>query len=75
MSFWNIAYMSGLVAEDKDGKWMLGADDDCTIAREVDRSITMNDKFIVIGLQAHNFKIGVTKDLQGDRGEQCLVYK
>ena len=67
--------MSGVVAEDKNGKWMLGADDDCTIAREVDRSIAMNDKLFVIDLQGHKFKIGVTKDLQGDRGEQWLPYK
>ena len=69
--------MSDLAAEDKNGKWMLGADNDCTctIAREVDHSITMNDKLIVIDLQGHKFKIGVTKDLQGDRGKQWLPYK
>ena len=67
--------MSGLVAEDKNGKWMLGADDDCTIAREVDRSITINDKLFVIDLKGQKLKIGVSKDLQGDRGEQWLPYK
>ena len=53
--------MSGVIAEDKNEKWMLGADDDCTIALEVDRSITMNDKLFVIDLQGHKFRIGVTK--------------
>ena len=67
--------MSGVVAEDKNEKWMLGADDDCTIAREVDRSITINDKLFVIDLKGQKFKIGVSKDLQGDRGEQWLPYK
>ena len=67
--------MSGVVAEDKNGKWMLGADDDCTIAREVDRSITINDKLFVIDLKGQKLKIGVSKDLQGDRGEQWLPYK
>lgn len=73
--FSGIADMSGLVAKDEDGKWMLRADDDGSVGREADRSVAINDKLILIGLQAHNFNAGVIKDLQGDRGGQWLAYQ
>lgn len=67
--------LSGLLAKDSHGNnFIVSADDPGYIKRQVEGMVAMNDKSILIGLQAHNFYGGVIKTFQGDRGGQWLVY-
>lgn len=43
--------------------------------REAELTVPINDKLIVLGLQAHNFNDGVIKAFQADRGGQVMLYQ
>ena len=43
--------------------------------RESDRQVAVNDKLILLGLQAHNYYDGIIASFQGDRGGQWLAYQ
>jgi hypothetical protein len=75
--FSGIHDMSGLLKrkDGKKGKWELSADDEGHRKRAADRDVSINDKTIFIGLQAHNFASGVIEAFEGDRGGQWLAYQ
>ena len=75
--FSGIHDMSGLLKrkDGKKGKWELSADDKGHRKRAADRDVSINDKTIFIGLQAHNFYSGVIEAFEGDRGGQWLAYQ
>ncbi len=43
--------------------------------REAELDISINDKLIALGLQAHNFDTGVIDAFKADRGGQVLIYQ
>lgn len=43
--------------------------------RELARTVTMNDKLILIGLQSHNLNSGVISRFNADRGGQWLLFQ
>jgi len=66
--------MSGLLR--KDGKdFALEASDSGFRKREEDAKVGINDKYIMVGLQSHNFDGGVIGTFGGDRGGQWLCYQ
>lgn len=73
--FSGIFDMSGLVAKNDDGSFMLSASDTGAEKRAADGSVSINDKYIIFGLQAHNLNTGVIDTFQCDRGGQWLIYK
>ena len=73
--FSGVSDMSGLVAK-KGGKnkFKLSASDSGYKRRYFDRTVPINEKLILLGLQAHNYAGGVIQAFQGDRGGQWLAY-
>lgn len=71
--FSGIADMSGLLKK-KGNRWAVSAYDAGHAKRAADRSVSINDKVIVLGLQAHNYNSGVIEAFKGDRGGQWLAY-
>jgi len=64
--FSGVADMSGLLV--KDGKkWVVKARDDGHAKRAADRTASINDRTILIGLQSHNFYGGLIGAFRGDR--------
>jgi hypothetical protein len=66
--------MSGLLRK-VNGAWALKASDDGHAKRANDALVNINDKMILIGLQAHNMYCGIINAFQSDRGGQWLVYQ
>ena len=56
-------------------EFMVRADDTGVAKRAADRSVDINDKSIIIVLQAHDLKAGMIADLQLDRGGQWYIYQ
>lgn len=73
--FSGIADMSGLLARDGSGNYVVSADDEGYHKREAERTVAINDKLILLGLQSHNFNAGVIAKYEGDRGGQWLAYQ
>eukprot|EP00977_Amphora_coffeiformis_P030186 scaffold45304_cov191-Amphora_coffeaeformis.AAC.1 len=72
--FSGIFDLSGLLY--KEGKdFALMAGDDGHYKRSYDKEVPINEKDIMIGLQAHHLECGVILEFQADRGGQVLVYK
>jgi hypothetical protein len=71
--FSGIFDMSGLIRK-KDGEYMLSASDEGHHKRKQGKKVNINDKTIIIGLQAHNMYCGVIEAFQADRGGQWLLY-
>jgi hypothetical protein len=71
--FSGIFDMSGLIRK-QDGEYMLSASDEGHHKRKQDKKVNINDKTIIIGLQAHNMYCGVIEAFQADRGGQWLLY-
>lgn len=67
--------LSGLVRRDSNGTFMLAADDDGSAKRENDAAVPINEKNILIALQAGDYTCGVIGAFQGDRGGQLYIYK
>ena len=55
--------------------FLVSADDTGVAKRAADRTVDINDKSIVVVLQAHNLFGGVIADLQLDRGGQWFLYQ
>ena len=53
---------------------MLSADDTGAAKREADRSVDVNDKTIMVNVQAHTQVGGVFSAFQLDRGGQIYLY-
>ncbi|KAI0559925.1 hypothetical protein FGB62_130g028 [Gracilaria domingensis] len=67
--------MSGLLRMDEDGKFAISASDSGMEKRMNDKMTKINDKVILLGLQAHNMACGVIKYFGADRGGQWLLYQ
>mmetsp|Transcript_15798 Transcript_15798/g.19262 ORF Transcript_15798/g.19262 Transcript_15798/m.19262 type:complete len:130 (+) Transcript_15798:63-452(+) len=76
--FSGVADMSGLLKKAEGGKkwkWEFSKYDYGYAKRAVDRAVPIDDKTILLGLQAHNCNSGVIQATQGDRGGQWLAYQ
>lgn len=68
--------LSGLLRKKGKGcEFALSAADAGHEKRRQDRLVSVNDKNIVIGLQAHNMACGVIEAFAADRGGQWLLYQ
>lgn len=68
--------MSGLLRKNKNGcGFRLSAFDTGYEKRKHDRLVSINEKYIIVGLQAHNLACGVIKWFAADRGGQWLLYQ
>jgi hypothetical protein len=66
--------MSGLIYQE-NGTYAMSASDDGYAKRSADKKVNINDKNIMVGLQAHNMACGAIKGFQTDRGGQWLLYQ
>merc|ERR1712113_80152 len=73
--FSGIFDMSGFFYEKNNGEFALKAKDDGYMRREYEAEVCINDKDILLVVQAHNFREGVIAGLQCDRGGQWMIYK
>ena len=72
--FSGIVDFSGLLATDAWGSFVCSAGDgECKRAAEA--TVPINDKMIVLGLQAHNHWGGLISYFNADRGGQAYAYK
>ncbi|KAL7577323.1 hypothetical protein ACA910_002061 [Epithemia clementina (nom. ined.)] len=55
--------------------FIMSADDTGYAKRAADRTVDLNDKTIILNLQAHDLNQGVINDLQLDRGGQWYTYR
>uniref|UniRef100_A0A6V2KIW3 Uncharacterized protein n=1 Tax=Ditylum brightwellii TaxID=49249 RepID=A0A6V2KIW3_9STRA len=72
--FSGIIDLSGMLAKAKSGEFLINAKDGAA-KRMAEFDVSINDKLIALGLQAHNMKSGPVGSLKADRGGQVLVYK
>lgn len=72
--FSGVSDLSALIAK-QGNSWALGAGDEGHTKRAVEKTVAINDKYIVLGLQAHQLNKGVIDVLEADRGGQWLVYQ
>lgn len=66
--------MSAFLVRDDSGSFALSADADGSAKRAFDAMVPINDKTILIGLQAHNMECGIILTFEADRGGQWLIY-
>jgi hypothetical protein len=66
--------LSGLLRIE-NGAFAMSAADDGSVKRAQDAQVNINDKRIIVGLQAGNLLSGVTGSFQADRGGQWLMYQ
>lgn len=72
--FSGIFDLSGLLY--REGReFYLGEDDEGYKKHKAEALVDINDKYILLGLQAHNFYQGLISFFNDDRGGQWLVYK
>jgi hypothetical protein len=67
--------LSGLFANNGHRDWVVSAADDGYKKRAADATVSTNDKYIMFGLQSHNFNSGIIKLFGADRGGQWLLFK
>ncbi|CAB9514235.1 WGS project CAID00000000 data, contig chromosome [Seminavis robusta] len=67
--------MSGLLRKNDDGTWGMSASDTGVAKLANNALVDINDKYILVGLQAGNFACGVIGAFQADRGGQWLLYQ
>jgi hypothetical protein len=65
--------LSGLLVRDDTGAFVLSASDDGWSKRAADRLVDINDKQIMVNLQAHSQNSGVLEVFQLDRGGQIYM--
>jgi hypothetical protein len=73
--FSGIFDLSGLIAKDADGNFLISAADSGKAKRDADAATEINDKYIYLSLQAHNHDGGLVEAMRADRGGQWLVYQ
>ena len=73
--FSGICDLSGFLTTDEDGEFSLMYDDFGYTMLEERAKVHINDKDIVLNLQAHNMFGGPFDFFKGDRGGQWLLYK
>ena len=67
--------MSALFAKNADGTYKLAASDTGEVKREADRQTDINEKHVMVNVQAHTQVGGVLSAFQLDRGGQIYLYK
>jgi hypothetical protein len=67
--------LSGLLAKDAGGNFLLSAGDTTGKRRELEARTAINDKYIVVSLQAHTNWGGWTESFHPDAAGQILLYK
>ena len=65
--------LSGLLLKDEDGQFVLSASDTGAAKRAADRMVDINDKQIMVNLQAHSQNSGIIEAFQLDRGGQIYM--
>jgi hypothetical protein len=65
--------LSGLLVRDESGDFVLSASDTGAAKRAADRLVDINDKQIMVNLQAHSQNSGVLEVFQLDRGGQIFM--
>lgn len=73
--FSGIFDLSGLLLRDDSGAFVLSAADDGAAKRAADRMLDINDKLIIVNVQAHSQNSGYLEAFQLDRGGQVYVLK
>ena len=73
--FSGIFDISGLLVRDESGAFVLSADGTGEAKRAADRLLDINDKMILINLQAHTQASGYFETFQLDRGGQMYMIK
>jgi hypothetical protein len=66
--------LSGLLRKSR-GSFALGANERGYRKREEDAKVELNDKYIMINVQAANFEHGALKHFGADTGGQIMIYK
>eukprot|EP00406_Dinophysis_acuminata_P007158 CAMPEP_0179231102 /NCGR_PEP_ID=MMETSP0797-20121207/11171_1 /TAXON_ID=47934 /ORGANISM="Dinophysis acuminata, Strain DAEP01" /LENGTH=764 /DNA_ID=CAMNT_0020938181 /DNA_START=98 /DNA_END=2392 /DNA_ORIENTATION=+ len=72
--FSGVVDLSGMLAKNADGSFEISAGNGHA-KRQADKSMSINDKIIAMGLQAHSLSGGVMKTFRGDRGGQVYAFK
>eukprot|EP00928_Gymnodinium_smaydae_P006236 TRINITY_DN12184_c0_g1_i2.p1 TRINITY_DN12184_c0_g1~~TRINITY_DN12184_c0_g1_i2.p1 ORF type:complete len:257 (+),score=47.25 TRINITY_DN12184_c0_g1_i2:517-1287(+) len=72
--FSGVEDLSGFFVK-SDGAFTLKAADAGYKRRDLARTVAMNDKLILIGLQSHNLNSGLIKAFNADRGGQWLLWQ
>ena len=67
--------LSGLLRKDEDGNFAMSAADTGAAKLKNQAMVDINDKYILVGLQAGNLACGVIEAFQADRGGQWLLYQ
>ena len=67
--------VSGLIAKDENGSFIVSSADTGVAKRATDREVGINDKYIVNVLQAHSLECGVVGAFNADQGGQWMIYK
>jgi hypothetical protein len=66
--------LSGLLRME-NGTFVMSATDEGNVKRAQDALVNINDKQILVGLQAGNLHCGIIEAFQADRGGQWLMYQ
>ena len=72
--FSGIIDLSGMLARDASGNWIATAGVGAT-KRMAERQVPINNKTLVMGMQAHQQTAGIIRAMGGDRGGQLYTYK
>ena len=67
--------LSGLLRKNDDGTFAMSSSDTGAAKLLNQKLVDINDKYILVGLQAGNLACGVIEAFQADRGGQWLLYK
>merc|ERR1712137_293264 len=67
--------LSGMLARNSDGSFKLAAGDETGARRSLEAEVAINEKSIVVSLQAHSNWGGWTSSLSPDAAGQILLYQ
>lgn len=67
--------LSGMLKKEADGTFTLKAGAPGFEKHAVEATVPINDKYILIGLQGHQFTVGIVDVFEADRGGQWLIYQ
>lgn len=67
--------LSGFFAKNEDGSYVVASSNTGLAKRKADRTVDINDKLIILNVQAHSQAGGVLSAFQLDRGGQLYLYQ
>jgi len=73
--FSGIFDLTGYLAKDSEGEFIVKAKDRGHVKRQTDALVSINDHYILKGLQAHNYRAGPIASNGLDRGGQWMIYE